>query len=649
MAAPASSDISDDYVAPSLDATTAAAAAEEAAAVPLPSSPERKKKGAASAAAEEQPSVAAVTVEGDYDGEEVPVPVLSYSGDATEPKPVTTPASASASAIDATPRKLTISEEAALLTPPASSPLSSVSFGRARSYAKDAVETKLDEAKNAAAMAATLVKETIEQELDVDLEGGGGGGAYVNADNVNNARDAANKGTTTTTTTTNEDDYVEVDDEVDGFDGVMGTVQPPKWKDVKYAGLFLLHLGLMGYMFADTFIPHANSYGGYYSSIDHVGMFAFVFVTGIAGTALAFLTFGYMLRHGQTCIKVIIVLGAAMCAGVGIMGLIIDELFMCVCGLVGFLACAAYMNMVWKRIPFTTIHLSVAITAVRDNMGLFLAALLTVVVGYVWMGILAIASVGAHKYYGNWTVAVSIFSYYWTHQVLTNVLAVATAGTIGRWFVIGEKTPSFTRGLKEIFGRARTYSLGSICFGSLFFGIVEAVKGFSKFLRSKRVPFLPRLIDGILWKVSKPLGLVNEWAYVYIGLYGYSYSAAARNSNELLRNKGWDPVVKNYLATHILFMANLAIGLLTGVCGLLFGIMEYHIMYNSGLVYATSDGFFVGFLVGYFMSSILLSVVSATIHTLVVCLAESPGDFQEMHPALSDKLGGAWDKILMDE
>ena len=108
----------------------------------------------------------------------------------------------------------------------------------------------------------------------------------------------------------------------------------------------------------------------------------------------------------------------------------------------------AFVSPSMFHTQFTAVNLSVAIAAVRDNMGLFLAALIFAAVGFIWLVIAVTAAVSAHKLYGNWTVLVSVFSYYWTHQVLTNCLTVATAGIIGRWFVIGEKTPTFTTGLK---------------------------------------------------------------------------------------------------------------------------------------------------------------------------------------------------------
>lgn len=81
-------------------------------------------------------------------------------------------------------------------------------------------------------------------------------------------------------------------------------------------------------------------------------------------------------------------------------------------------------------------------------MGLFVGALLVAAIGFIPLIIIAMAGVEARKAHGGWTLIYTIFSFYWTNQVLSNIMSVATAGIIGRWLVIGEKTPGFSEGIK---------------------------------------------------------------------------------------------------------------------------------------------------------------------------------------------------------
>lgn len=140
---------------------------------------------------------------------------------------------------------------------------------------------------------------------------------------------------------------------------------------------------------------------------------------------------------------------------------------------------------------------------------------------------------------------------------------------------------------QEMLNRTRTYSFGSICLGSLVFGVRQAVQGLSSFLERKRVPCIPSLLNLLLfgsWGTT-------SWAYVYVGLYGYSFTKAGENVNVLFRNKGFDDMAKNSLAGNVLFIVNTTIGLLTGFAGFMMCTFEYRAFWRSGLNDPTTDAF----------------------------------------------------------
>ena len=95
-----------------------------------------------------------------------------------------------------------------------------------------------------------------------------------------------------------------------------------------------------------------NQYNNaYYAKFNHAGLSAFVLTTGLVGLGLAFLAFGYVLRHGETLLKTTVVFSTGMCLGISVLGLFLGEMFMCICGLMGFVGTSMYTNAVWKRIP----------------------------------------------------------------------------------------------------------------------------------------------------------------------------------------------------------------------------------------------------------------------------------------------------------
>ncbi|KAL7554219.1 hypothetical protein ACHAWF_018006 [Thalassiosira exigua] len=349
-----------------------------------------------------------------------------------------------------------------------------------------------------------------------------------------------------------------------------------------------------------------------------------------------------MVRYSGAALKATLVCSTFLPLGVGWMGACTGQATVAIFGFGVFAVAYVYARMAWARIPFTSVNLSLAIAAVRANMGLFPGNVCAIACGYVWAVVALVAAASGHRVVGNWALVYSLFSYYWTQQVLTNFVAAMTAGVVGRWCVAGEHTPTYRAGMREVVARTRTYSLGSICFGSLFCGVVRALRGLGSFLRSKDVPRAPSYVDWLLGKIRDAVDEVNEWAFVYVGLYGYSYTEAARNVMLLFHNKALDGIVTHHLAGNIVMMANVAIGMVTGFVGSVFYAFDHQNMFNNGAGNPTTEGFLVGFFVGHFMSSIMLSLVTASMNTLTVCLAESSEEFKAHHPALSRTLVDAW-------
>ena len=75
-----------------------------------------------------------------------------------------------------------------------------------------------------------------------------------------------------------------------------------------------------------------------------------VTATGITSLGAAFAAFGYGLRHGQTILKTLVATSTLLCLGVGVLGLFLEEMFMCICGFIAFAISCMYANTVWRRL-----------------------------------------------------------------------------------------------------------------------------------------------------------------------------------------------------------------------------------------------------------------------------------------------------------
>lgn len=60
----------------------------------------------------------------------------------------------------------------------------------------------------------------------------------------------------------------------------------------------------------------------------------------------------------------------------------------------------------------------------------------------------------------------------------------------------------------------------------------------------------------------------NKWAFVYVGLYGYSYLEAGRNVISLFQNRGWEAIIADDLVGNTMFLVSVIVGGLSGCVGL---------------------------------------------------------------------------------
>ncbi len=62
---------------------------------------------------------------------------------------------------------------------------------------------------------------------------------------------------------------------------------------------------------------------------------------------------------------------------------------------------------------------------------------------------------------------------------------------------------------------------------------------------------------------------INQWAYVYVGIYGYDFRTSGKAVMDLFANRGWSAVINDDLTSTALSFGALGVGLVTCVIGLL--------------------------------------------------------------------------------
>lgn len=437
------------------------------------------------------------------------------------------------------------------------------------------------------------------------------------------------------------------------FNGYKGEVQPKKYNDVFFAILFYVHLAIMGVLLVVNLSSGAVNQNGNENgkASNYSGIIFCVFACGLFAIGLSSIALGFMMQHSTTLVKMALFFSIGCNLAIGILGLMAGQMLMGCIGMACFAFSCLYAWCVWDRIPFAAANLNTALTAVKENMGLWFAALLVLTFALVWSVWWAVVSGGMMSNYGSEIVFLFLVSYFWVHQVLQNTLHVVSAGVIGTWWFAPEECSSCcSTALTDSFKRATTYSFGSICFGSLLVAIVQALRQLHRMLHDNEdFNFLVCIIDCLLGCLEGILEYLNQWAYVYVGLYGYSYLEAGKNVITLFQNKGWTTIITDNLAENVLFMISIGIGLVTGLIGLILASIDKNIFAGIGYENPGTVGFIVGLLVGFVLSSILMSVVGSAVNTVIVCFAEAPAEFERNHNVLSNEMRSAWLKAWPDE
>ena len=302
-----------------------------------------------------------------------------------------------------------------------------------------------------------------------------------------------------------------------------------------------------------------------------------------------------------------------------------------VLGLLCFAFGCCYACAAWSRIPFAAANMNTGLTAVRANLGLLVMAIFVLAVAFGWSIVWSTASGGMYQSYGTGILFLFLVSFYWTHQVLQNTMHVTTAGVIGTWwFVPDEASSCCSRGLLDSFVRATTFSFGSICFGSLLVAIIQALRRLQQMLHeNEEFNMVVCIIDCFLACLEGIMEYLNKWAYIYVGLYGYSYVEAGKNVFTLFQSKGWTSIISDDLVDRALLTMSIGIGLITGFIGYMVAMTEKDAFDAAGLTNPGQVGFLIGFLVGLILASIMLSVVGSAVDAVI-------GKTQLMIPTFSN-------------
>ena len=343
---------------------------------------------------------------------------------------------------------------------------------------------------------------------------------------------------------------------------------------------------------------------------------------------------------------------------------------------------AYYVRRVWCMTPFAAANLTMGIKSVAENWGLYLISILMMMVSFAFFifwfyaanGILfqsISVDVEANDVDGgdiSWGLFfLLLVSLYWTGTVLLNVVRVTTSGAVGTWcFVPEEASGCCSSAVISSFVRSMTYSFGSICFGSLLEALVTALRVLAENARDQSredndgcASILYCILECILSLLEDIIEYFNQWAYVLIGIYGYSYLESGRRVMELFRARGWTAIITNDLVGYVLSFTSVVVGIMTGLCALIIEIlasttgsggngnsMSFFFGDVGSVATARWIAFIIGPFVGIFIASIMMNVLKGAVNTVIVCYADGPQKLEQNHPQLTYNMAKSWVSVF---
>ncbi|KAI1771519.1 DUF580-domain-containing protein [Hypoxylon cercidicola] len=233
------------------------------------------------------------------------------------------------------------------------------------------------------------------------------------------------------------------------------------------------------------------------------------------------------------------------------------------------------------------------------------------------------------------------FAMYWISEWLKNTIHTTISGVYGSWYFHPHNLPKgATRGSLR---RALTYSFGSISLGSLLVAIINFLRQLCSVARQNEAAQGNIMGVVLFWILGCLIGILdwavqflNRYAFSYIALYGKSYFAAAKDTWNMIKQRGIDALINECLIGPVLSMGATFVGYATSLLAYLYLVFTKP-SYNTDGSYTPVVVAFA-FLIGLQICNIFTTPLSSGIDTIFVATAWEPSTLMQNHPDLYDAM-----------
>lgn len=375
--------------------------------------------------------------------------------------------------------------------------------------------------------------------------------------------------------------------------------QAEPYRDILFFILFVAHLAVLAlaaYHFGQFIYDiDGDEDNGVYITLDFKGVMytlvcAFVFSSVLAASVLRFL-----LKYTSLTLKLALTYNAIISLAVAYMGFSLKSVPIIIAGIGWVLYAICLCTRRVELFEFATSNFRVALLAVQNNMALLLVAIFSLIILFLFTCWWSIATVGvintfsakcedgicegsANDTFKGTSLVFVLFlmiSFVWTQQVIKNVVHVTVAGTVGLWYFEKKceeqsiRNSWRSRDVKKAFILSVTRLFGSVCVGSLLMTVFHLIRRAVKKEDMKN----DREEDSYRYRCGRCIddcfgGIIqcaHDWAYTFVGLYGYSFLEAGSAVSDLFNTRGWTAVVSDCSVGVCLLMMNTFVSFTTSI------------------------------------------------------------------------------------
>ncbi|TPX31288.1 hypothetical protein SmJEL517_g05328 [Synchytrium microbalum] len=318
--------------------------------------------------------------------------------------------------------------------------------------------------------------------------------------------------------------------------------------------------------------------------------------------------------------------------------------------------------IIWVIFSFLVMLSNVTALAARF-WGTIVVGFAGLIIGAVWyiLWVLATTGILQDASTNNWNSAAvyvliifMVFCFYWTSQVISNVVHVTVSGTFAHYYFLGTGVPggriqvSGTPTVGSL-GRAMTTSFGSICYGSLVIALLQTLRTMLQMAQNQAAQdgniigmFCIICANCCLGIIEQLIQYFNVYAFTQVAIYGKDYCDAAKATWALVKSRGVDAIINDNLIGNVLAMGGLLVGLLSGFIGFIWA------KFSDGIP-ATASYYvtivIICFFIGFSEFSILAEVINSGVVTTFVCLAEDPNALARTKPELYEAIRETYPQV----